>query len=273
MRKLLIALLMLCACACNVQALRFSEPVFDTTQLPNASTTCLMHFDGDYTDLGGGTWQDGIKAWSDLASDSFKFGSHSLHNKTEFNTTSPYLFMSSGTEAFNCVLSDFTLEFWAGINMISASNSSYHTLLIALERSASSAYFYTYINHSGSSYRAGLRYVDPQIGAHSAIYSTSYSDGVISWFHCCFERRSGTLYAFINGVELFNTSMPFALAGVTGAYISTFNDPSLNANFYLDEFRFYKNGYVYGGEFTPPTRPIGLEKSMRIGISDGEIKF
>ena len=274
MRRLLINTLIFCACACSGQALRFSEPTWDYTALPNASTTLLMHFENDYTDLGGGTWQNAANGWNGFASDAYKFGSYSAYHQTAFNTIQHYFYSTTATEAVEVGAGDFTLEFWAGINVTTNSGSPSNDILsVSFITGAAGAYFRVYNTYSGASYVPGLRFLDSGGTNFSGIYTGHGYFSGLNWFHCCFERRSGTLYGYVNGQQVMASAMAYEPVSITEVDVVAFNRTYLAAKFYIDELRVFKGDYVYGGEFTPPTRAIGLQNPFKLSISGGEIKF
>ena len=72
MKKLFLTVLIMCCSTAFGQgvkistggAIAFNKPVIDTTVLPDASTTVMLHFENNYEDLGGSTWANGINPWS-----------------------------------------------------------------------------------------------------------------------------------------------------------------------------------------------------------------
>ena len=265
MRRLLIIALIFCACACNGQALRFSQPMYDDTVLPDASTTVMMHFENDFTDIGGSTWGavSGSNLWG-FSTDK-KFGSYSMDG----SGSSGSRIQCVATAPFSFSTGDYTIEFFQKIAPIYFSTTFQPlAMTFSLNSGASSAvlsFSHTY-SPSPTPYRLQMQYSTSS--GESAIWGSSVDSS--GWHHICFERRSGTLYGYLDGVEKLSCSSTYDFSGLTSI---TINQPSYNSSqqsvhVFLDELRVKKGGYVYGGAFTPPTRAIGVEKPMQIKFSE-----
>ncbi len=274
MKKLFLTVLIMCCSTAFGQgvkistggAIAFNKPVIDTTVLPDASTTVMLHFEDNYEDLGGSTWANGINPWSGFST-TRRFGGFSAYHQTSFNTTSHFFTSSDASPELVLGTGDFTVEFWAGIDVISSSGgTSDNILTFSIQNGAAAAFFTVYNVYSGNAYVPGLRFQDTGGTNFSGTYTGYGFFSGLNWFHACFERRSGTLYCYINGQQVAAGTMAYDISAVTGADFAAHNRNYLSARFYIDEFRVFKSGYVYGGEFTPPSEPFGIKKNNRLNF-------
>ena len=276
MKKLFLTVLIMCCSTAFGQgvkistggAIAFNKPVIDTTVLPDASTTALLHFENNLLDLGGGTW---ASAWSGFSSDVKKFGKYSIYHQTAFNTNAYSFSSTTATAAFTMGTDDFTVEFWAGINVTKNTVGGNQDTILALAIVTGEAFSLLEVGNIYNSVPNNTQYVPYlRLRTHLGIqFSGTYPGhgffSGLNWFHICFERRSGTLYCYVNGQQVASGAMG-ALTSVTSIEFSAYNRTYLAATFYVDELRAYRGGYVYGGEFTPPSEPFGIKKNNRLNF-------
>jgi len=292
MRRLLIILLMLSACACNGQAIkfssdgfiRFSEPMIDTTQLPDASTTVLLHFEDNLADLGGLSWINGAAYPSDTPFYFDPNGKIATCAKTLMNTADTVVTQATTYPAneFDFGTGDYTVEYWAKmkitslLNKVSGTVSASNFIIFNSFSPSKIVQFglnfdvYCDLIIPGPGYTCTstpiLRYYDTDTGATTATLSDE--DGYNpSWYHVCFERRSGVVYGYVNGKLKLTKASTYSAAPGLMARLQSIDGP-FGGNCYIDDFRVFKGGYVYGGEFTPPIRGIGKIYPARIKISE-----
>lgn len=291
MRNLLIAMLMFCACACNGQALRLSQPTYDDTVLPDASTTVMLHFDDDFLDIGGNTWASlGVYPHTFGAA---KYGSAAAMATIQAGAGwYSQLKSTNATAATTFETGDFTVEFWGKAELSPVYGFAYGSDITVGQvdiLSTISPYKNASLKFGGyaaaqdiagsgvprfASFTPTISYSDTDSTATSA--STIEEDSLNSpqWHHICFERRSGTIYGYINGNQLFSIACSFDISAVLQTtLLSDYTAGALAGYLFVDDFRIKKGGYVYGGAFTPPTRAIGLQKPFKLSFSDGKISF
>ena len=279
MRRAMFLFLMLCCCACVRgeglrlgEKLSFRQPVYDTTVLPDASTTILLHFDGDYNDLGNGAWNPnyGAATFGAFVDDPVKFGSNAVLTTT---ANTGYLNGTTATSAVTVGMGDFTVEFWVSMGNLSGTTSQGGRIVDFRFYNGGNGYFLGsagYFLLSAASYSPTIEVLgfNYSTAIASKIATDSYSTAENRWFHFCFERRSLVIYAYLDGKLMGQANMAGNYTPVSGVLMArTFYFPSVIAgDFVVDELRFYKNGYVYGGEFTPPTHPYGIARNNRLNI-------
>ncbi len=276
MIRRLLTLVFCFALACNAGQISFSDPVIDTQVLPNASTTVLMHFDGDFTDISGNIWTNG--AWNGFSTNFYKFGNAAGADgkaKSAAQKVS-YVTSTTATSSFKFGTGDYTIEFWVALEVIDFSGPhsiEFQALLLRINGSPTQTQFeFRPRVHADKSYEVRAR---RQIYGNYADTTFSAAKTSAEWIHLAFERVSGVSTIYING-SIEQTSpdiFDINYAGITDIHLQAFTPPNIGMNVYIDELRVTTGGYVYGGAFTPPTRAIGFEKPMQIKLSDGEIKF
>lgn len=292
MKKALLITLMLCCSACFGQgvklstsgAIAFNEPVIDTTVLPDASTTALLHFEDNLDDIGGLSWANGAAYPSDTPFYFDAGGKIATCAKTLMNTVGTVITQAtaypSGELDFGT--GDYTVEYWARMKITSLLNKVGGTVsaanLIIFNSFAPNKNVqfglkfnvYCDLIIPGPGYTCTstpiLRYYDMDTGATEATLSDE--DGYNpAWYHVCFERRSGIVYGYVNGRLKLTKATGYDVTPGLMARLQSIDGP-FNGNCYIDDFRVYKGGYVYGGEFTPPSRGIGKIYPARIKITE-----
>lgn len=275
MKKLFLIVLIMCCSTAFGQCIGlaggrigFSKPFIDTSVLPDASTTALLHFENNLLDLGGGTWSSG---WSGFSADNKKFGKYSIYHQTAFNTNAYSFSSTTATSAFTMGTDDFTIEFWAGINVTQNNVGGNNDTILSLSIASGEAFNLLVVGNIYNSVPNNKQYVPYlRLSTHLGIqFSGTYTGhgffSGLNWFHICFERRSGILYCYINGQQVAAGAMG-EISNVTSIWFSAHNRTYLSATFYVDELRAYKGGYVYGGEFSPPSEPFGIKKNNRLNF-------
>ena len=272
--------LLLMALPCAGSTVAFGEPFVDTAQLPDASTTVLLHFDGNLVDVGGADWADDVNSFDGYSSTS-KFGL-SKYKDLVFTTTQYSFTSTNATGAVSLYTNDFTVEYWAAIDINSYSaGSSLNNVLFSLVFSNNvltvQQAFTVLISFAGggTTYYLSARYTDSFTNNYSGSLGAGYGSGLV-WHHFAFERRSGTLYIYINGTQVATGALPTDLtpAAIDYALAYTVGKASLDATFYLDELRVKNDGYVYGGAFVPEDRAFGpVIYQKLITAPDGKLIF
>jgi len=275
MKKLFLIVLIMCCSTAFGQCIGlasgrigFSKPFIDTSVLPDASTTALLHFENNLLDLGGGTWSNG---WSGFSADNKKFGKYSIYHQTVANTSAYSFSSTTATSAFTMGNDDFTIEFWAGINVTKNNVGGNKDTILSLSIASGEAFNLLVVGNIYNSVPNNKQYVPYlRLSTHLGIqFSGTYTGhgffSGLNWFHICFERRGGTLYCYVNGQQVASGAMG-EISNVTSIWFSAHNRTYLSATFYVDELRVHKGGYVYGGEFSPPSEPFGIKKNNRLNF-------
>lgn len=278
-KRAIFLLLMLCYCACaHTDGLKldgklsFRQPLYDTTVPPDASTSILLHFDGNYADVGGSTWNPifGAVTFGTFITDPVKFGTGAVLTTT---ANAGYLTGTNATAAVTVGYGDFTVEYWVNMGNLSGTTSQGGRVVDFRFYNGGNGYFLGsagYFLLSAASYSPTIEVLgfNYSTAIASKIATDSYSTAENRWFHFCFERRSLVIYAYLDGKLMGQANMAGNYTPVSGVLMArTFYFPSVIAgDFVVDELRFYKNGYVYGGEFTPPTHPYGIARNNRLNI-------
>lgn len=136
---------------------------------------------------------------------------------------------------------DYTLEAFAYANAISDARCIFFT------RPGASGY--TFI----------LRYAGTTMwqlyfpGGNTAYTFNGSNSGFKQWVHHAIVRRSGTLYWYINGTQVYSVANS---TSTSDTYLEVGNYAAYYWNGYISNFRFVKGTAVYTGNFTPPTAPL-----------------
>jgi hypothetical protein len=148
-------------------------------------------------------------------------------------TASPSTGLSFGT-------GDYTIEAYAYASVVSDGRCVFYT------RPASA---YTHIlRYAGTTFWE-LYYP----GGSTSITLTSANNAKGQWTHHALVRRSGILYWYINGTQVFSVANT---TNVTDTYIEVGNYASYYWNGFVSSLRVVKGTAVYTGNFTPPTAPL-----------------
>lgn len=152
---------------------------------------------------------------------------------------------------------DFTIQFWAAIDIDTA--KIFGTPHYGLR------YWVSGDKNMGCYFGVEHNLADPtQYKPAIQLYTTDANttgmsvgdwETGINWHHCCFERRSGTIYAYLDGKEIFSVvdASSFEPSGVfvIGELASAYADGTI----YIDHLTVHRDEYIYGGEFIPLERP------------------
>lgn len=272
MRRLLIILLTLSACACNGQAIRFSsdgfirfsEPMIDTTQLPDASSAILLHFENNLTDLGGATWVNpALYGWTGFSDTQPKFGIYSLKHDSTYSTDSNYWYSTTIPATFSIGTGDYTIEFWLGTDLKSSTDSSTDFILSFRVESAGSiiSNYGLRMEVFNGNYRLKMYHSDSFSAAVDGYGDWMPED--LSWHHYAFVRNSGTLKGYIDGQEIISRSCTTNVGAISQFVVSAFNSITRQTEIQIDELHMCY-GAKYTEEFTPPAKPFGAKKPMSI---------
>jgi len=166
-----------------------------------------------------------------------------------FDGNGDYLVMPN-TLTGNFGTGDFTVEYW-DYHGTQGTNYSPQVGTLSSASPSGTWRFGTFSNNGGLyfAYHTGSAYVDVTFG------SAAYNDSV--WRHFAISRQSGTIRAFVNGVQVgtnqtitqnFNSTNRVSIGAelVTPSYF----------NGYLDDLRITKGYARYTTTFTPPTSAL-----------------
>ncbi|MEI7608952.1 MAG: LamG domain-containing protein [Rhodospirillaceae bacterium] len=208
---------------------------------PDTSTSCLLHFDSDYSDSSPNALTI-TNHGASISAAQKKFGAASAN----FNGTSSYLTGPTGNAAFQFP-GDFTIEGWVNLT----ENNSTNFILFSTNYANNTA---TGISFCVADYGSGVfrLYAYSNNGyliSHAGL--TPFNAG--TWTHIAMVRSGSTLSLAVGGVwsGTTTTSQNFSdggcsincnTSGTGGAMLGT-----------LDEFRVSKTArYTPGVNFTPP---------------------
>lgn len=202
----------------------------------------LMHFDGVYSDSSGFNRNVYVAGTAPAINGSGKFGQSVVLAGTGYHCMSPFNMLEAGT-------SNFTMDFWAKPSASSAGG------LISQHQYGSALGFYFGMQADGSL----ILVEDPHsyIRAQSAAGTLQLN----TWQHVALVRNSGTVYAYVNGKQVFSTTSSVSgFYGGSGTYGNVAVGGGACNVLYngfkgqMDEVRITQ-GARYTGEFTPPTAP------------------
>jgi hypothetical protein len=209
-----------------------------------AYVTALLHFDNSATDVKGTSFTNNGAAFSSSVS---KFGGYSV----QFNGTSNYL-SAANNGVFDLGTGDFTIEFW----MKSSQNTGYYVGIIGTQSVAgnSTAGMWRISNRMNSTSQLGFDYSTGGSFVDD-VFGPNVNDG--SWHHVAVTRASGTLRAFVDGVQApssFTVNQNLS----SGKNLNIGFEPQ-DSTYYsgnLDDLRVTKGIARYTSSFTPPTAPF-----------------
>ena len=200
----------------------------------------LLHFDGDFSDLKGGTWvASGASATIDTSIIKFGTGSLKAVGGSSLNATIPSL----GTD-------DFTIEFNIYPLLVNGSWQRYFAI--------------GGFTKPGSFYMLNVGESNPPrvlIGMNSNFNLSSQGSettlNMLAWNHVAVTRENGTMRIFINGLLRENITWPTFDINETFAQLNDEVVDGSNAfNAHYDELRITKGVARYTANFTPPNAPF-----------------
>jgi len=163
-----------------------------------------------------------------------------------FDGTGDYLSVPANA-AFGFATGDFTWEGWLYIS--AATNNEFE-----IWESQTTGSFVIYKTSSGASnaicYRA--------FGSADNVIVATASIPYRQWFHLAVSRSSGTIKAFLNGVQTLSQSDTTNFVTPTSVYALAARDTGTNpmpAGF-ISNVRVLKGTGLYTAAFTPPTAPL-----------------
>lgn len=200
----------------------------------------LLHFDGDFSDLKGGTWvASGASATIDTSIIKFGTGSLKAVGGSSLNATIPSL----GTD-------DFTIEFNIYPLLVNGSWQRY----FAIGGYTKPGSFYI-LNVGASNPPRVLIGMNSNFNLSSQGPETTLN--MLAWNHVAVTRENGTMRIFINGLLRENITWPTFDINETFAQINDEVVDGSNAfNAHYDELRITKGVARYTTNFTPPDAPF-----------------
>jgi len=250
--------------------------------LPDASTTVLLHLDGNVNDVAGNPWLNatggGLYPWQNFDSTDKVFGQSLSATLLQTDTVSRTI-TTTATSAFTMGTGDFTIEFWLGINVtyLNANGSLPLPFSVPLLFSGGAANFRIAVERYGvAQYRISSEFYNT---TSSSTYYKGYAAGynslnTVIWHHYCVEKRAGFVYVYIDGVQVAsgadNGSITNLASPIKLAAQNTDSAHAMGYRVYLDELRVKKGGFVHGGAFTPASAPYGTTST---GSSGGKLIF
>ena len=183
-----------------------------------------------------------------------------------FNGTTDYLSVPANT-AFAFGTGNFTWEAWLWIS--SSTNNEFE-----IWESQTSGAFVIYKNSSGANNAICYRAYGSADRVIVATASIPYSQ----WFHLAVSRSSGTITAYLNGVQTYNQNDSTNFATPTVAYtIAGRNGGSLYMpSGYISNLRIVKDTALYTAAFTPSAAPLTAITGTQLllnGVNQGVVDF
>ena len=270
MKKLLFVFVILCCCCGFAQQIKLSQSFLDTTVPGDANDLSILHFENNLTDACGFlTWNLSTGLNPFFSENAAKFGDYGLRS-ADSNTNAWSFTGFSGGIDFGIGTGDFTLEYWlrAGAMSVFSPSAKYLFLITDFDNYRLRMYYEK---------TATTTYLQPYAFVSGEELYFSNQERSSDWVHVCYERHSGVLRAYIDGVFLGASSGNLGTASINTIGFSFYRvgNVYLQFEFDIDELRISRAARYGTGSnnFTPPTRAIGVEKPMEIKLSDGEIKF
>ncbi|WGL30753.1 concanavalin A-like lectin/glucanase superfamily [Synechococcus phage S-CRES3] len=142
---------------------------------------------------------------------------------------------------------DFTVEFWA---YPTASTSNAGCVAYGNSSSSSPSFFIGLGTIGGSENMYFYYSLD---GTNSTLVSGTVAKTLLNaWSHCAVTRQGGTLRGFVDGTEVFNTTISGSIAAQPTSTVKFGRGNSANFTGHLDDIRVTKGVARYTGAFTPP---------------------
>jgi len=168
-----------------------------------------------------------------------------------FNGSTDYLTTPANT-AFAFGTGDFTVEAWI-YTTSRIGSGNYGSLITGAQVYGVSSDWILCLTSTGLLYF--------QIGVSSSgAYLSNTAVPLNSWTHVAFSRASGTVKAFINGVDAGNSVTYSTSISNNSTPLSVGGPSNGNANGlmqgYISNLRIVKGTAVYTANFTPPTSPV-----------------
>jgi hypothetical protein len=178
-----------------------------------------------------------------LPSNIFRIGG-ALNRASSINEKGAVFF--DGDEDYIClseVLSreDFTLEFWFEPHIFGSPSYPVH--------------IWSQMNGPTDTTGIGVELVSGYLQLHQATNVTNLIEiNLYTWYHFALTRQNGTLRAFVNGVKLYEASVPIFAPGFQALGIVVDDGTSPNEfryKGYIKNYRLIKNVAQYTSNFTP----------------------
>jgi len=168
-----------------------------------------------------------------------------------FNGSTDYLTTPANT-AFAFGTGDFTIEAWI-YTTARIGSGNYGSLITGVQVYGTSSDWIFCLTSTGLLYF--------QIGVPSSgAYLSNTAVPLNSWTHVAFSRASGTVKAFINGVDAGNSATYSTSISNNSTPLSVGGPSNGSANGlmqgYISNLRIVKGTAVYTANFTPPTSPV-----------------
>jgi hypothetical protein len=214
-----------------------SDPYF-------SSVVSLLHFDGSnggttFTDQKGKTWTGHGTAQTQTTT--FKYGTAGL------NLSQPNDYLDTSSHAdFGFGTGDYTLECWAR-----ATNTAGRVNGLIDTRTASNTGIQLFMG--GGAF--GVPTNTMGCSSNAAVLATGGTVISGNWYHIALCRASGTIYAFVNGVQAFTVADSRTYASASTCFIGADYAGTTGQRFdgQIDDLRITKSVARYTSAFTPPT--------------------
>jgi len=207
----------------------------------DAYTKALLHMDGadastTFTDESGKTWTAYADAQIDTAQSKFG-GASGL-----FDGTGDYISTPAHADFNMQAAGDWTVDFWYRPNATATDDAIVH-----FKKTGSAQGLHVHKNGTAIVVDNGL--------AASGISAGNLSTA--TWYHITVVRESGTIYLYIDGVEVDSEAAQDYGDNDSNCQIAIFNVGAdiANLNGWMDEFRVSKGIARWTANFTPPTAP------------------
>ena len=189
-----------------------------------------------------------------LPSNVFRIGG-TLNRASSINEKGAVYF--DGDEDYIClsemlIREDFTLEFWFEPHIFGSPSYPVHIWNQMLGPSDTTG--------------IGVALVSGNLQLRQA---TNYTDligiNLYNWYHFTMTRQNGTLRAFVNGVKLYEASVPAFAPGIQalGIVVDDGNSPNeFRYKGYIKNYRLIKNVAQYTSNFTPASTPSTYSETV-----------
>lgn len=263
MKKLLFVFMILCCCCGFAQSIKLSKPTLDTAQPSDLDDIAILHFENNLTDACEFlTWNLSTGLNPFFSENAAKFGDYGLRSAGSNTNAWSFNGFSGGID-FGIGTGDFTLEYWLRASAISvfSPNAKYLFLIIDFDNYRLRMYYEK---------TATTTYLQPYAFVSGEELYFSNQERSSDWVHVCYERHSGVLRAYIDGVFLGASAGNLGTASINTIGFSFFRvgNVYLQFEFDIDELRISRAARYGTGNnnFTPPSAPFGKITGGKIGF-------
>lgn len=221
--------------------------------LQTGNEGALLHFDEDFTDEGGTTWN--ANGTPIISADQSKFGGNSL-----YLDGSSYIQSDINADVFNFANNDFTISCWiypttTGRKAVFAMSSDQKIATDILYGQGSAN---LWLSSTGNSWNI---LQSDSSGANTG--QGTIPININEWTHIAYVRNGANVRMYVNGqiardVTLSSADISVNWSGNDGFRIGCWGNGSYKYTGYIDEFIVVNGTALWEDAFTPPTEPMTL---------------